>query len=356
MNPREFGHERFEELCALSALGQISAEEFRDLRAHLETCATCRLRQADFTEILHEHLPLLAPTDASMPGSRNVAFHDASYKQRFIRRAEKEGLVFSPEVIGSKKPRHAEASRWRDLAWLWQPKRLAFSAALVGLGFWLGGLGTRRALNVKVPSSAELTKVQDENSRLRQQIRLMATPPPVQTEKPAVILPAVSTPNSEILMQLAEARRDHAAAVARSQALDVQLQAASKELASLQEEAAKLRNELPSSAKLKDTEVALQGARNELQKLQRERGVYSSTFADQQAQIRELMEKLGAQTENIEQERELTAASRDIRQLMGARNLHIIDVQDVEESRCVNDTVGGEFEWYASDVMCSAYG
>jgi anti-sigma factor RsiW len=91
MNSREFGHERFEELSALSAIGQISAEEFRELQAHLQGCATCRLRQADFTEILHEHLPLLAPTDAAMPGSRNVAFHDASYKQRFIQRAQKEG-------------------------------------------------------------------------------------------------------------------------------------------------------------------------------------------------------------------------------------------------------------------------
>jgi hypothetical protein len=44
------------------------------------------------------------------------------------------------------------------------------------------------------------------------------------------------------------------------------------------------------------------------------------------------MERLGKQTEGIEQERELTAASRDIRQLMGARNLHIIDVEDVEDS------------------------
>ena len=113
MNSHEFGHERFEELSALSAIGQISAEEFRELQAHLKTCATCRLREADFTEILHEHLPLLAPTDAAMPGSRNVAFHDASYKQRFIQRARKEGIVFSPEVTGAKIPGRSEASRWR---------------------------------------------------------------------------------------------------------------------------------------------------------------------------------------------------------------------------------------------------
>ena len=150
MNSREFGHERFEELCALSEIGQISVEEFRELQAHLQTCTTCRLRQADFAEILHEHLPLLAPEEAAMPGSRGVAFHDASYKQRFLQRAQKEGLVFSPEVTGTKKPKQVEAIGWRGLAWLWQPKRLAFSLGAVGLGFWLGSLGERQVTKVDV--------------------------------------------------------------------------------------------------------------------------------------------------------------------------------------------------------------
>jgi len=357
MNTREFGHERFEELCALSAIGQVSAEEFRDLQAHLQVCATCRLRQADFTEILHEHLPLLAPTDASMPGSRNVAFHDASYKQRFIQRAQKEGLVFSPEVTGAKKPPQTEASRWRDLAWLWQPKRLAFSAALVVLGFWLGSLGARRVLKVSVQPSPELAKVQDENSRLKQQIELLGTQAPMaQPENPATQpQPMVSAANPEIERQLAQARLDSATAIARTQVLDDQLQRTSAELATLRQEASKLKSESPTSAKLMETEAALQAASSELQKLQRERSVYASTFADQQTQIRDLMEKLGTQTESVEQERELTAASRDIRQLMGARNLHIIDVEDVEEARGPKQPVGRVFYTEGKSLIFYAF-
>ena len=357
MNSRESGHERFEELCALSEIGQISAEEFRDLQVHLQTCSTCRLRQADFAEILHEHLPLLAPTDTSMSGSRNVAFHDASYKQRFIQRAQKEGLVFSPEVTGAKNLRQVEDSRWRDLAWLWQPKRLAFSLALVALGFWLGSLGASRALKVNVPPSPELANVLDENSRLRQQIEQLATQPPgVQPEAPVSqprrMFPAA---NADFERQLAQARRDSAAAMARTQILDEELQKTSGELANLKEEASRLRSDSASSAKLKETEAALQAASSELQKLQRERLVYASTFADQQTQIRDLMEKLGKQTEGIEQERELTAASRDIRQLMGARNLHIIDVEDVEDSRGPKQPVGRVFYTEGKSLIFYAF-
>ncbi len=134
MNSREFGHERFEELCALSEIGQISAEEFRELQAHLQTCTTCRLRQADFAEILHEHLPLLAPEEAAMPGSRNVAFHDASYKQRFLQRAQKEGLVFSPEVTGAKKPQTGRSERLARFGLVVATETAGFLAG----GSWIG--------------------------------------------------------------------------------------------------------------------------------------------------------------------------------------------------------------------------
>ena len=357
MNSREFGHERFEELSALSAIGQISAEEFRELQAHLRNCATCRLRQADFTEILHEHLPLLAPTDAAMPGSRNVAFHDASYKQRFIQRAQKEGLVFSPEVTGVKNLKQPEASRWRDLAGLWQPKRLAYSLALVALGFWLGSLGARRSLKVNAPPSSELANVRDENSRLRQQVEELATHP-LRTQPEALVSqprPMAPAANADLERQLAQARRDSAAAMARTQVLDEELQKTSVELGGLKEEASRLRNDSASTAKLKETEAALQAASSELQKLQRERSVYASTFADQQTQIRDLMEKLGKQTEGIEQERELTAASRDIRQLMGARNLHIIDVEDVEDSSGPKQPVGRVFYTEGKSLIFYAF-
>ncbi|MCI0418467.1 MAG: hypothetical protein L0387_18280 [Acidobacteria bacterium] len=330
MNSREFSHERFEELCALSALGQISPEEFRELQVHLQTCATCRLRQADFTEILHEHLPLLAPLDSSVVGSRKVAFHDASYKQRFIQRARQEGIVFSSEVTGEKKPRQALGG-WAHLAWLWQPKRLAYSMALLGLGFWLGSQGARHMLKVET-SSPELARIKNDNASLKQEIKELTTQKFLVQSERSLTQPqtTVAAVNSEIEKKLSQARQDYASATARSQALDEQLQKASAELASLREETDKLRSESPRSAKLKETEAALQRATDELQKLQRERSVYASTFADQQTQIRELMEKLGNQTASIERERELTAAGRDIRELMGARNLHIIDLADVD--------------------------
>ncbi|MBM3803977.1 MAG: hypothetical protein FJW26_16875 [Acidimicrobiia bacterium] len=343
MNSRELGHERFEELCALSALGQISAEEFRELRAHLRTCKTCQLRQDDFTEILHEHLPLLSPTDASTPGARNVAFHDASYKQRFIQRAQKEGLTFSPEVAGVTKAPPTQVARWHGRGWTW-PKQLAASAALVGLSFWLGSLQTRQKVTLRVPPAPDLAAP------------ILLQPPAAKPEPtPPQLEPQLPRASLESEGQLAKARADYASAVAKNQVLNDQLQAVSEELASLKEEAEKLRTEAAGSAKLKETELALQLAQSELQKLQRERSVYASTFADQQTQIRELMDQLGKQAQSTEQDRQLTAASRDIRQLMGARNLHIIDVEDVEDNAVRREPVGRVFYTEGKSLIFYAF-
>jgi len=55
-----------------------------------------------------------------------------------------------------------------------------------------------------------------------------------------------------------------------------------------------------------------------------------STVIIQEARIRELTDSLQQQASNFEQERQLMAASKDVRQLMGARNLHIMDVHDTD--------------------------
>jgi hypothetical protein len=54
------------------------------------------------------------------------------------------------------------------------------------------------------------------------------------------------------------------------------------------------------------------------------------TIAAQDLEMQELYEKLTEQTEILERERTLLAAGRDIHDLMGARNLHIADVFDVD--------------------------
>src|SRR5438034_6073209 len=51
-----------------------------------------------------------------------------------------------------------------------------------------------------------------------------------------------------------------------------------------------------------------------------------------QLQITEFSNQLKGQEAALEREQELLSAGRDIRDVMGARNLHIIDVHDMDRS------------------------
>src|SRR5437764_12846612 len=51
-------HERFGELSALAIIGQVSAEEYRELKAHLKSCAACRQEHGGLSRILLAELPL----------------------------------------------------------------------------------------------------------------------------------------------------------------------------------------------------------------------------------------------------------------------------------------------------------
>src|SRR3989442_4126040 len=58
LNRENTDHDRFGELSALAAIGQVTVEEYQELRAHLELCAACREEYQDFSELLLKHVPL----------------------------------------------------------------------------------------------------------------------------------------------------------------------------------------------------------------------------------------------------------------------------------------------------------
>src|SRR5215471_10721992 len=100
--------EYFEELCALAASGQVSEQEFVELRDHMQHCAQCRSALADFTDLLHYKLPLADPDPMSSSRLAGVFSENSSYRERFLTRARKQGLAVSDKPLAD-----TARSRWR---------------------------------------------------------------------------------------------------------------------------------------------------------------------------------------------------------------------------------------------------
>jgi len=77
-------------------------------------------------------------------------------------------------------------------------------------------------------------------------------------------------------------------------------------------------------------EQQLDQARTQVEKLSKDSDQLTAGLVAQQFRIKELSEDVENQKAAVERERQLTAAARDVRELMGARNLHIIDVADLD--------------------------
>ena len=323
--------EYFEELCALAASGQISEREFVELQDHLQHCAHCRLVHADFTDLLHSKLPLAGP---ELTGSSKLAgffSENSTYHERFLARARRRGLVVSNGLLRTKPGDNLGSWLWARLGYS-QVATLALALLLLTVGIL--GYSLRQS-NVRYSIlAADMAALSDQfrqqNSPGRgapQETPQASLSPRDRAPRPPEPLPSTLETDAELL----KARQDHAAAEARSKALEKQVQMVSSELEALRtqhEEVNNSRNQLEN--KIAETEQTVTRVNDELQRIRQGRSQDATRIAVLNTEIRQMSEKLGTQTETLDRNKTLLAASRDIHDLMGARNLHIVDVWDVD--------------------------
>lgn len=342
-------HEHFEELCALAALGQISAEDFAEFQAHLIVCARCRVEHADYLDLLHAKLPLIDPPPKSFGRLHRLVPRRNKFKKRFLAEARERGINFSPEVERS------EPVRQKLRKWSYQSFSYKYATALVVLFFLavIGvlGLKLRESNALRRGGSTEIAELNSRNEILRRQVADLSlarnsavaegSKTPVPLPVPIVTAPRIEPPSrgsfSDDLLaaELSKAQGEYAGMQARSKALEEQLRQASAQAQALKVEVEAARNTSPKNtderdSKLRETERALAQMTDELKNLRDSRAADATATAAQEARVNELSGRLREQTETLERERQLLTAGRDIRDLMGARNLHIIDVYDVD--------------------------
>jgi len=153
-----------------------------------------------------------------------------------------------------------------------------------------------------------------------------ASPPPRVADPTAV-----ASPGLEVEAELARVRSGHAEALEHAKDLEEQLSKVALEVEALRtqtRETSGTREEM--EKKLREAEQSANGLRNDLQGIRQAQSKDSVTIATQDLEIQKMSEKLTEQAQMLEQERSLLEASRDLRDLMGARNFHVADLYDVD--------------------------
>lgn len=303
-------HEHFRELSALAAVGQLSSAEDRELNGHLRECAGCRAVHAGYLRVIQNQLPQADVIRWKLRSAVPGPVLDGEIRERFFARARAAGIDFGPEAERPRNLHFPSSSFWPRLQW--QPLFAMGAMAVVAiLGIWIS-LSYQLSIRIK---SVNNTSAQffRENEGLRTQLAALQG----KIEQASAKLEQTKRENSVSAESLSRFHRELEEARARAEMLAAGLEQSESRNA-----------QLASADQQKDTVIA--DLRTRVAKLHGENADNLSTVLVQEARIRDLTESLQQQTANLERESQLMAVTKDVRQLMGARNLHIIDVHDVD--------------------------
>ena len=299
------GHESFEELCALAVTGDLEPEEFRRLGEHLYECPSCRVAYRDFHALVEHGGSTLRPERSA---HWSVPIFRA--KRRFIARARREGV---PMELPTFRPFRS----WRTLA----PAAVVSLTILAGFEWQWNRFVPDRTKD-SIDQIALLTsKVAELERRLSEKREAAAVPVPTQ---PPVLEPEPRPDN-----ELSRLRSDYEVALAAKTQLGENVSVLSAQLGQLRGESDTARAEAERLQRdLLNTQTRLAQTNQELGSLRLARSADATTIAEQRVRLDELTGTIREQTAVIQRERELLAAGKDVRDLMGARNLRIVDVRD----------------------------
>jgi hypothetical protein len=290
-------HERYEELCALAAGGLLEGEEFADFQGHMRECGECRSDYQELSDLITRELPQAQGTFQQKLAVMRAKPLDES-RHRFLRRARAEGLVFSREVETYSPP----------TSWFFRPVTMlapvaALVVAAVGLTLYLFR-ETPKAARSDGAATMQIAELKLQNATLSANLSQLNE--------------SLATEQREI--QNLRAQLGNATATAETLRRDSEQARGQAERSSSQ--AARLLDES------RDREKLLAEARDEAARSSQLRNNDVASLVEQQTRITELSDKLRIASATLDMERQLAAAGKDVRELMVARQLHVIDVRD----------------------------
>ena len=325
-------HEEFEELCALSTTGELTAEEWAQLEQHLTHCDACRESQRLFEHVVAMAIPLMAEEDGA---DQNHGSSSDSWSIKEAEAALMESLRDEPLPFGRKPITPATPSGWR------RAPRYAIAAGILAAcsvaGYRVGihqGHGTNSVVATPAPSIQSIPTHIDH------------------------AVTAAAPPDARILS------KDSEAAAFREQVRLNQLEIAKLKDAQsqLEDELAKRGSDLDRSSQDRaglEQRLALaqSNAQNLQARLDLTNGQKPQDTAESLAlktQVNDLDAALKDKDKEIAQEQDLLQHDRDIRNLIGARNLYIAEIYDVAKTGDMQKPFGRVF--YTKDKSLIFYG
>jgi Putative zinc-finger len=346
-------HDEFLELCAVSTSGQLSEEEQNRLQEHLAVCPACREALREYESVVNEAIPAIGAEQSNRvdpgPGfsqSRaEKAFFDRLAKEdgRQLQGAEKKTGI--PSAFRRVLPISPE-STWRHV-WMLYAAGILLFVTLCLSAYWVGvrhGTDVARSAPPVPPANQPQVAAQTPAS-LEEQLsdaaheREIAQAQIVQRDK------ALSNFRRQLQQQAAEINRLKVAQ--DSLEADLQSDKAGKQ------DLIQQRTEL--GQKLEAAQVESQALQQKVASLTQQSTSEAAQAKALGVKVDDLTRLLQDREASLNQQDELLAHDRDVREVMGARNLYIAEVYDTDEKGATRKPYGRLFYTKEKSVIFYAY-
>lgn len=343
-------HDDFLELCALAASGELTASENKKLSAHLAVCSSCREAQKQFESLVDGPISALAAEDHTDPHvTQDPSWSIETAEAELFERLADEQSEKGSEARSSRELRKAGALGHPSLISMdrtWRELWISYAAAILlvlSLGVAAYRVGMRHPVLTDKSVDASIARAAETNAFEKQ----------------------ISDLSRDRELADAEiARRDKLIAE-----LKKQLQQQSAELVDLKTTESELKQEASVrksgqdlsdrqaqlEQKLQQAELNVQSVRVQLEAVQQQSSQDSDRVATLQAKLDDLNGALQQKEGEIARQQELLAHDRDIRDLMGARDLYITEVYDVARSGETQKAFGRLFYTKEKSLIFYAY-
>ena len=306
------GHNEWLELCALATSGALEHSDAERLRVHLRSCPQCRAALMEFGDISREAMPLVADEyidldDEDQEPADAPAWDVAAAKHKLL------AALDQPQPAPISVPSSRDSVRRPKPHPAWIATAAAITLA-VGLGtYQLGKRATVAPQPMASPLLAQMESLTAEKSDLDNRLRS-------ETQTLEVLQKQVGESQQQVSLlqtQLQDSKAESSNATAAKTGVEQQLRSAVGDRDAL-------------LAKLQAAQVGYQAVQDELTRLKTQRQQDQLHYASLEYDVTDLRRRLHDAEGRESDATQYLASDRDIRDLIGARNLYIADVTDLD--------------------------
>jgi anti-sigma factor ChrR (cupin superfamily) len=337
-------HDEFLELCAVSTSGQLTGEEQKRLQEHLAVCQSCRESLQQFEAVVGQAIPAIAANEEPESSGPGPSWSQEQAEQAFFQRLEQEEKhepknfrsVGDPPTNPHRLPPFSSSLPWRQVWMLYAAGILLF----LTLGFYAYRVNVHHPTEVAQhaphpPSAQNQVSLEEELSDAGHDREIARAQIEQRDKTIADLHHQLAEQSAEINQMKSTQENDQRAGDASKQDLTQQ------------------RTEL--TQRLDSAQSNSQAMQQKLDSLTQQSGQDAERARISDAKVTDLTRLLRDRDVALNEKDELLARDRDIRELMGARNLYIAEVHDVNGKGKTQTAYGRVFYTREKSLIFYAY-